>query len=99
MTNDDDFDDDEDEDDDASPSSARPTSIITNDVIDNDDVFELGLENIRLSMKPRRNSNSTTFEEWYTLKNKLQCGSYGTVYVGLHNIRNREYAIKVVDRR
>jgi hypothetical protein len=41
----------------------------------------------------------TTFESKYTLRNKLQGGSYGTVYVGYHNVRKREYAVKVVNRR
>lgn len=40
-----------------------------------------------------------TFDTFYTLKKKLQGGSYGTVYVGVHNLSEREYAVKVVDRR
>jgi hypothetical protein len=44
-------------------------------------------------------STDTLFESKYTLRNKLQGGSYGTVYVGYHNVRKREYAVKVVHRR
>ncbi len=40
-----------------------------------------------------------TFDSYYALQEKLQSGSYGTVFVGLHRIRKKEYAIKVVDRR
>jgi serine/threonine protein kinase len=44
-------------------------------------------------------STDTLFESKYTLRNKLQGGSYGTVYVGYHKVRKREYAVKVVNRR
>ncbi len=94
---------------DAPPPFARPTSIIdANDDDDDDDdvfdssLFESGLS--RLSLNSVKDDNdvsaaSTSFERRYTLGNKLQGGSYGTVYVGYHNLRGREYAIKVVDRR
>lgn len=40
-----------------------------------------------------------TFDVFYTVGKKLQGGSYGTVYLGTHNLSGRECAIKVVDRR
>ena len=40
-----------------------------------------------------------TFDSYYTFREKLQSGSYGTVFVGVHKIRKKEYAVKVVDRR
>ena len=69
--------------------------------------FEDGIANLRLvGGRPTSSSSSSSssrhhhhFEDTYTLVRELQCGSYGTVYVGLHNVRNREYAVKVIDRR
>ena len=68
--------------------------------------FEDGIANLRLvGGRPSSSSSSSSssrhhhFEDTYTLVKELQCGSYGTVYVGLHNVRNREYAVKVIDRR
>jgi serine/threonine protein kinase len=64
-----------------------------------------GIANLRLvGGRPSSSSSSSSsrhhhFEDTYTLVKELQCGSYGTVYVGLHNVRNREYAVKVIDRR
>jgi hypothetical protein len=95
---------------DAPPPSARPTSIIdANDDEENDDVFDsslfesglsrLSLNSVNAAARPTAPASASTFERRYTLRNKLQCGSYGTVYVGYHNLRGREYAIKVVDRR
>eukprot|EP00581_Thalassiosira_minuscula_P012917 CAMPEP_0183719730 /NCGR_PEP_ID=MMETSP0737-20130205/12546_1 /TAXON_ID=385413 /ORGANISM="Thalassiosira miniscula, Strain CCMP1093" /LENGTH=712 /DNA_ID=CAMNT_0025949467 /DNA_START=136 /DNA_END=2274 /DNA_ORIENTATION=+ len=52
----------------------------------------LGLERLLLESKPN-------FDIHYTLGKKLQGGSYGTVFVGVHRLSEREYAIKVVDRR
>ena len=40
-----------------------------------------------------------TFDSFYELREKLQSGSYGTVFVGVHKLRQREYAVKQVDRR
>lgn len=40
-----------------------------------------------------------TFDTFYTLTKKLQGGSYGTVFIGVHKLRKRDYAVKVVDRR
>ena len=56
--------------------------------------LETGLEDLLLGpqMHP-------TFDVFYTLEKKLQGGSYGTVFVGVHNLNEREYAVKVVDRR
>eukprot|EP00579_Thalassiosira_antarctica_P001991 CAMPEP_0201866530 /NCGR_PEP_ID=MMETSP0902-20130614/1084_1 /ASSEMBLY_ACC=CAM_ASM_000551 /TAXON_ID=420261 /ORGANISM="Thalassiosira antarctica, Strain CCMP982" /LENGTH=748 /DNA_ID=CAMNT_0048391519 /DNA_START=56 /DNA_END=2302 /DNA_ORIENTATION=- len=56
--------------------------------------LETGLEDLLLGpqMHP-------TFDVFYTLQKKLQGGSYGTVFVGVHNLNEREYAVKVVDRR
>jgi len=48
---------------------------------------------------PSSSSSSFSFEDRYTLVRELQNGSYGTVYVGVHNVRNRECAVKVIDRR
>lgn len=39
------------------------------------------------------------FDSYYVLQEKLQSGSYGTVFVGVHKIRKQKYAVKVVDRR
>jgi len=38
------------------------------------------------------------FGTYYTLGRKLQGGSYGTVFVGVHTLSEREYAVKVVNR-
>jgi len=46
-----------------------------------------------LQMHPGR------FDEFYSLGKKLQGGSYGTVFVGMHHLTEKEYAVKVVDRR
>lgn len=40
-----------------------------------------------------------SFDIFYTLEKKLQGGSYGTVFVGVHNLSEREYAVKVVNRK
>ena len=40
-----------------------------------------------------------SFDNSYKLEKKLMSGSYGTVFVGVHNLTQREFAIKVVDRR
>mmetsp|Transcript_9692 Transcript_9692/g.21033 ORF Transcript_9692/g.21033 Transcript_9692/m.21033 type:complete len:344 (+) Transcript_9692:150-1181(+) len=57
------------------------------------DKLESGLEDLLLGSKM-----SPTFDVFYTLGKKLQGGSYGTVFMGVHNLSEREYAIKVVDR-
>lgn len=51
------------------------------------------------SALPSSQQQPTLFESKYTLQHKLQSGSYGTVYVGYHNVRKRQYAVKVVSRR
>ena len=58
------------------------------------DKLENGIEDMFLgdNMHP-------TFDTFYTLTKKLQGGSYGTVFIGVHKLRKREYAVKVVDRR
>eukprot|EP00571_Detonula_confervacea_P007545 CAMPEP_0172318108 /NCGR_PEP_ID=MMETSP1058-20130122/33867_1 /TAXON_ID=83371 /ORGANISM="Detonula confervacea, Strain CCMP 353" /LENGTH=732 /DNA_ID=CAMNT_0013032843 /DNA_START=242 /DNA_END=2440 /DNA_ORIENTATION=+ len=56
--------------------------------------LETGLEDLLLGSQL-----GPTFDTFYTLKKKLQGGSYGTVFVGMHNLSEREYAVKVVDRR
>lgn len=55
--------------------------------------IEHGLEDLLLGSKMRHD-----FSTFYTLQRKLMSGSYGTVYVGVHNLSGLEYAIKVVDR-
>ena len=59
-----------------------------------DSKFANGIEDMFLgdNMHP-------TFDTFYTLTKKLQGGSYGTVFIGVHKLRKREYAVKVVDRR
>jgi len=47
----------------------------------------------------RDNATPGNFDTYYTLKKKLQGGSYGTVFVGVNNLSEKEYAVKVVDRR
>ncbi len=39
-----------------------------------------------------------SFDDDYTLFNRLQSGSYGTVYTTRHKTTNEEYAVKVIDR-
>ena len=56
--------------------------------------LQTGLEALLLGPDMEQN-----FDVFYTLGKKLQGGSYGTVFVGVHNLSEREYAIKVVDRR
>lgn len=58
------------------------------------DNIEHGLENLLLGSKMHAD-----FDTFYTLGRKLMSGSYGTVFVGVHNISKAEYAIKVIDRR
>lgn len=52
-----------------------------------------GLEDLHLGSQ-----TGPTFDASYTVGKKLQGGSYGTVYLGKHNLSERECAIKVVDR-
>lgn len=52
-----------------------------------------GMEDLLLGSR-----TGPTFDESYTVGKKLQGGSYGTVYLGKHNLSERECAIKVVDR-
>ncbi|KAL7552589.1 hypothetical protein ACHAWF_015831 [Thalassiosira exigua] len=58
------------------------------------DKFETSLEDLLLgpNMHPQ-------FDTFYSLGKKLQGGSYGTVYVGVHNLSGKEYAVKVIDRK
>ena len=58
------------------------------------DKLENGIEDMFLG-----DNLHPTFSTFYTLTKKLQGGSYGTVWIGMHNLRKREYAVKVVDRR
>lgn len=57
------------------------------------DKLQNGMEDMFLD------SDGPTFETFYTLEKKLQGGSYGQVFVAVHKLRKREYAVKVVDRR
>lgn len=56
--------------------------------------LSMGLEDMLLGsqMHPGK------FDMFYSLGKKLQGGSYGTVFVGMHNLSEKEYAVKVVDR-
>lgn len=38
------------------------------------------------------------FEDLYTNVQRIQSGSYGTVYVTKHNLSQNEYAVKIIDR-
>ena len=60
----------------------------------NGDSIEASMESLLLGSKMRPG-----FDTLYTIGRKLQGGSYGTVYVGTHNLSQKEYAVKVVDRR
>lgn len=53
-----------------------------------------GLEGLLLGSKM-----GPTFDTFYKLGKKLQGGSYGTVFVGTHKLSEKEYAVKVVDRK
>mmetsp|Transcript_22648 Transcript_22648/g.43861 ORF Transcript_22648/g.43861 Transcript_22648/m.43861 type:complete len:808 (+) Transcript_22648:155-2578(+) len=53
-----------------------------------------GLEGLLLGSEFSQNR----FEHFYTLKKKLMSGSFGTVYVGEHNLTKKEFAVKVIDR-
>ena len=57
--------------------------------------LSMGLEDMLLGsqMHPGK------FDMFYSLGEKLQGGSYGTVFAGMHNLSEKEYAVKVVDRR
>ncbi len=57
--------------------------------------LENGLEELLLGSDFARNR----FDHYYTLTKKLMSGSYGTVFVGVHNLTKKEFAVKVIDRR
>ena len=78
-----------------SPPGGTTTSSRVADQSTFEENIETGLEGLLLGSKKMDPSFDTT----YTLGKKLQGGSYGTVFVGVHNLSEKEYAVKVVDRR
>lgn len=43
-------------------------------------------------------TGQSQFEDLYTNKERLQSGSYGTVFVTRSNVTQEEYAVKIIDR-
>lgn len=78
-----------------SPPGGTTTSSRVADQSTFEENIETGLEGLLLDSKKM----DPSFDTIYTLGKKLQGGSYGTVFVGVHNLSEKEYAVKVVDRR